>query len=203
MLFSVELKPLPPAAGASVTAAPVATAVPVATPRASQKAASKAPAGTPPSTPRVLVARVFVSARPLAFVATSEAPRASHLEDLFYALRATVRGSFLDGRFALPVDVAPAVSRTTGETINRILDAVEAASSQLTVEEETPEGLRVSLEPFQKKTLAWMLERERAGGPTEVATIKTTTQMKLYYAHNHFHLHRPARGGFVFQEMVR
>ena len=172
LLFSMVLAPIDtPAAGRSGVAAPV------------------------------LTARVHVSIRPLAFVAHTLTPLGGHLEDLFRTLGVDTGGaSFLDARTDAPLDVAPPRTHTLGETTNRIVDALEAASELHVAEVDAPASLNVALQPFQRRTLAWMRERERR--PSDVVTIRPSTGVAaFFYANQHLQRHQPARGGFVMQEM--
>ena len=58
--------------------------------------------------------------------------------------------SFLDARTDAPLDVAPPRTHTLGETTNRIVDALEAASELHVAEVDAPASLNVALQPFQR-----------------------------------------------------
>ena len=159
--------------------------------------------------------RVSVALRPLAFVASVAAPHTERITTLLRLLSMTPALRLLDHRSEAPIAVAPTVDaagRAAGATkmaktkdamsaeANRVLDAVEKLSAHFSEEADPPPGLRVTLHPFQLKTLAWMLSQERADS-ADVSAVRTQLGRKLWYGRGQFHLYCPARGGFVMQDM--
>lgn len=98
-----------------------------------------------------------------------------------------------------------------GDVASRILTSLERATTakfdQMTRQLGTTEGpvapgLKLTLRPFQKQTLLWMMEKE-AAPPEDVVAIQTRTSAPLWHGRGTFHLWPPPRGGFLMQEMVR
>jgi SNF2 family DNA or RNA helicase len=84
--------------------------------------------------------------------------------------------------------------------VHGVLDALESISAQVTEEADSPPGISVQLLPFQRRTLAWMLARER-NVPDDMTSVQTPSSGPLWFGRDSFHLYPPAHGGFIMQEM--
>lgn len=155
--------------------------------------------------------QVNVALRPLAFVASKKAELHStgSITSLLSLLSMAPALPLLDHRSEARIEIVPQADAALRPSNSKdaksaeatlVLDAVEKLSAQLSEEAASPPGLRVTLRPFQLKTLAWLLSRERAD-PVDMSAVRTHLGNDLWYGRAQFHLNGPSRGGFVMQDM--